>query len=375
MIIRNGLVFGQDCVFEKADIAFEGALITKIAPPGSLLGEGLDADGAYVLPGFVDIHTHGCMNSDFCDADPSGLEKMLSCYGKSGVTSVVPATMAYGEAILTGIINAALPYIDKYGFGAALRGINMEGPFLNVEKRGAQNAENIIAPDIGIFDRLYELSGGSIRLLDIAPETPGAMELIRHASSKCAVSIAHTSANYNTAISAFDAGASHVTHLFNAMPPFYHREPGVIGAASDLAAYVEIISDGVHLHPSIVRASFNLFGVSRICLVSDSMRGAGMPNGEYDLGGQPVILKDGRANLKHGGAIAGSAMNLADCCRKAVGFGIPLEDAIRASCANPAKAVSLDSKVGSLEVGKNADILIWNNDLSTRAVFSGGERL
>ncbi|MCL2151484.1 MAG: N-acetylglucosamine-6-phosphate deacetylase [Oscillospiraceae bacterium] len=375
MIISNGLVYGQDYTFGKADIAFEGSTITQIAPPGSLLGDGVDADGAYVLPGFVDIHTHGCMNSDFCDADPSGLEKMLSCYGKSGVTSVVPATMAYGEEVLTGIVKAALPYIDKYGFGAALRGINMEGPFLNVEKRGAQNAENIIAPDIGIFDRLYALSGGSIRLLDIAPETPGAMELIRHASRKCAVSIAHTSANYNTAIIAFDAGASHVTHLFNAMPPFYHREPGVIGAAADLAAYVEIISDGVHLHPSVVRASFKLFGVSRICLVSDSMRGAGMPNGEYDLGGQPVILKDGRANLKHGGAIAGSAMNLADCCRSAVDFGIPLEDAIRASSTNPAKAVGLDSKVGSLEVGKNADILIWNNDLSARAVFSGGERL
>jgi N-acetylglucosamine-6-phosphate deacetylase len=315
------------------------------------------------------------MNSDFCDADPSGLEKMLSYYGKSGITSVVPATMAYGEEVLSGIIRVAVPYFGKYGYGAVLRGINLEGPFLNKEKRGAQNPENIIAPDIGIYDRLYALSGGNVRLLDVAPEIPGCMELIRHAANECTISIAHTCADYDTSIAAFDAGASHVTHTFNAMPPFSHREPGVIGAAFDRAAHVEIISDGIHLHPAIVRSVFKMFGASRVCLISDTMRGTGMPNGEYDLGGQTVILKDGHANLKQGGAIAGSAMNLADCCRSAVKFGVPLEDALRASSLNPAKAAKLDSTVGSLEVGKNADILIWEKDLSTCAVFAGGKQL
>ena len=373
MIIRNGLVFGADCAFSKADLAFENGIITNIAPAGSLPGDGFDAAGAYVLPGFVDIHTHGCANSDFCDADSAGLEKMLAYYGRHGVTSVVCASMSYGEDALTGIIRAAVPYFGRKGYGAVLRGMNMEGPFINPDKRGAQNPGGVAVPDIGMFDRLYAVSEGNIRLLGIAPELPGGMELIRHAAKRCAVSLAHTSADYDTAAAAFNAGARHLTHIFNAMPPFTHRAPGVVGAAFDHAAYVEIISDGVHIHPSVVRAMFGMFGASRICLVSDSIRGAGMPDGTYDLGGQAIIVKDGRSILEDGGAIAGSVINLPGCVRNAVKFGIRLEDAVRAATQNPARAVSIDSVTGSLESGKSADILIWDAGLRTVAVFIGGE--
>ena len=371
MILRNGLLFGADCAFAKADLAFENGVITNIAPAGSLPGDGFDAAGAYLLPGFVDIHTHGCVNSDFCDADPAGLEKMLAYYGRHGVTSVVCASMSYGEKTLTGIIRAAAPYFGGKGYGAVLRGVNMEGPFINPDKRGAQNPDGVIAPDIEMFDRLYTVSGENIRLLDIAPELPGGLELIRHVVKRCAVGLAHTSADYDTAVAAFNAGACHLTHIFNAMPPFAHRAPGVIGAAFDHAAYVEIISDGVHLHPSAVRAVFAMFGASRICLVSDSIRGAGMPDGFYDLGGQAIIVKDGRSILAKDGAIAGSVVNLPDCVRNAVKFGIRLEDAVRAATLNPARAVSVDSVTGSLEPGKSADILIWDADLRTIAVFFG----
>jgi N-acetylglucosamine-6-phosphate deacetylase len=187
--------------------------------------------------------------------------------------------------------------------------------------------------------------------------------------------LAHTRADYEEAKAAFVAGASHVTHLFNAMPPFNHREPGVVGAAFECAAHVELISDGIHLRPVMIGAMFRMFGASRICLVSDSTRATGMPNGSYDLGGQEIVLRDGRCTLANGGAIAGSAMNLADCCRSAVRFGIPLEDAVRAASLNPAKAAGIDDAVGSLEPGKNADILIWRKDLSQAAVFAGGEQL
>jgi N-acetylglucosamine-6-phosphate deacetylase len=300
---------------------------------------------------------------------------MLAYYGSCGITSVVPSTMSYGEDVLNAIIRAANPYFGKYGYGAVLRGINMEGPFINTAKKGAQNPDNIMAPDPELFDRLYELSQGRIRLLDMAPELPGSDRLIKSSCAKCTVSLAHTCADYDTAKSAFEAGATHVTHLFNAMPPLSHRDPGVVGAAFDYAEHVEIISDGVHLHPAVVRAMFRLFGASRICLISDSVRSTGMPNGRYDLGGQETILKDGRSNLVSDGAIAGSAMNLADCCRSAVKFGIPLKDAVLAASLNPAQATGISDIVGSLEPGKNADILIWNQDLSQEAVFVGGKKL
>ena len=375
MIIRNGLLFGTDCDFTKADLAFVNGIITNIAPSGSLTGDGFDAEGAYVLPGLVDIHTHGCVNGDLCDADSAGLEKMLAYYGGSGVTSVVLASMSYGEEALTGIIHAAAPYFGRKGYGAVLRGVNMEGTFINPDRCGAHNPANTTAPDIKMFDRLYAVSGENIRILGIAPELPGSLELIRHAAKRCTVSLAHTDADYDTAAAAFNAGARHLTHMFNAMPPFGHRAPGVIGAAFDHAAYVEIISDGVHLHPSVVRAMFSMFGAPRICLVSDSIRGAGMPDGRYELGGQAVIVKGGRSNLATGGAIAGSAVNLADCVRNAVKFGIPLKDAVRAATQNPACASSIDSVAGSLEPGKSADILIWDSDLRAIAVFAGGEQV
>ena len=374
MIIRNGLVFVDDR-FRKKDLTFSNGIITDIAPAGSIPGEGFDTGGAYVLPGFVDIHTHGCVNYDFCDADPAGLEKMLAYYGRQGVTSVLLTTMSYGEDVLSRITSVALKYLGKKGYGAVVRGVNMEGPFISEAKRGAQNPEYIMNPDIKLFDRLYEAFDGSINLLNIAPELPGSIELIRHAAKCCTVSLAHTCTDYDCAAAAFDAGASHVTHLFNAMPAFNHREPGLIGAAFDGAAYVEIISDGVHLHPSVVRAMFKMFEPHRICLISDSIRGTGMPTGIYELGGQAIMVRDGRSNLVNGGAIAGSAMNLTDCFRQAVKFGIPLEDAVRAASYNPARAVSIASETGSLKPGKDADILILDADLSVVAVYVSGERV
>ena len=374
MIIRNGLVFRRDGFIEK-DLAFENGIITDIAPAGTLTGDGFNAAGAYVTPGFVDIHTHGCVNNDFCDANPEGYEEMLAYYGSHGVTSVLATTMSYDEDVLSRITQTALRYIGKKGFGAVLRGVNMEGPFISKDKCGAQNPEYIMDPDTYFFDRLFEAFEGNIRLLSMAPELPGSLELINHAAKRCTVSLAHTIAEYDCAASAFEAGASHVTHLFNAMPGFGHRQPGVIGAAYDDAEHVEIISDGVHLHPSVVRAMFQMFGSHRICLVSDCVRGTGMPNGEYELGGQAVIIKDGRSNLADGGTIAGSATNLTDCFRRSVEFGVPLVDAVRAASYNPARAVSIDSEVGSLERGKTADILIMDSDLNVMAVFAGGEAL
>ena len=372
MILKNGLVFTENAEFVPADVELAGGTIVKVAPAGTLEGEEvLDVSGKYVTPGFVDIHIHGSKGSDFCDAGAEHIETMCEYLGSEGVTSFCGTTMAFDEPILTNILTVAKPYIGKETGGAVLRGVNMEGPFFNKAKKGAQTEKYIVDPEIEMFDRLYELCGGAIKLVDMAPEVNGALPFIQHASKKCVVSIAHTCANYDEAKAAFEAGATHVTHLFNAMPPFAHRDPGVVGAASDYAQHVEMISDGIHLHPAVVRSVFRLFGDERVCLISDSMRAAGMPNGVYSLGGQTVYMTDGKATLEDG-TIAGSATCLAECFRRAVGFGVKLESALRAATINPARAVGLFDTLGSVTEGKRADVLVLDKALQPEHIFIGG---
>lgn len=377
MILQNGSIFTALGRFMPADVRIEDGRIAEVAPAGSLSGgEVLDASGKYVTPGFVDIHIHGAAGEDFCDSvdgDAKHVRAMQQYLGSQGVTSFLGTTMAFSEEILGGIFSTIRPLLGAEGEGAVLRGVNMEGPFFNKSKKGAQAEKYIIDPDWEMFQRLFEASGGSIRLLDVAPELPGAMEFIQKAAKLCTVSIAHTSATYEQAKDAFAHGASHTTHLFNAMPAFTHRAPGVVGAAADDAAHVEMICDGIHLHPAVVRAVFALFGAERVCLISDSMRACGMPNGVYTLGGQTVYMTDGRATLEDG-TIAGSATCLAECFRRAVKFGVPLESALRAATINPAQAAGLFDELGSVTAGKRADLLVLGRDLVPEAIFIGGVR-
>ena len=374
MVIQNGLVYTEEHLFARMDLEYEGDIITRMAPAGSLDGQPcFDAEGLFVLPGFVDVHTHGCAGGDFSDGDKTAISRMLAFYAKEGVTSVVPSSMSLSGELLENAVGAMRPYFDREGYGAVLRGLNMEGPFLNPVKKGAQKEEYIVPPDEELFERVWELSGGRVRILDVAPEMPGSTAFIKRMSERCTVSLAHTTANYDQAAAAFAAGATHVTHLFNAMPPFGHREPGVVGAASDFARHVELISDGVHLHPAVVRAAFNMFA-GRVCLISDSMRATGMPDGEYDLGGQAVTMQNGRATLADG-TIAGSATSQPECARRAVYFGVPLEEVVQAASENPAKAAGIYDVVGSIAPGKRADLLMWTADMQTARVVVGGKML
>ena len=377
MILQNGSIFTALGRFMAADVRIENDRIAEVAPAGSLSGgDVLDVSGKYVTPGFVDIHIHGAAGEDFCDSvdgEAAHVKAMQKYLGSQGVTSFLGTTMAFSEEILGGIFETVRPLIGKDGSGAVLRGVNMEGPFFNKSKKGAQAEKYIIDPDWEMFRRLYEASGGNIRLVDVAPELPGAPEFIEKAAKLCTVSLAHTSATYEQAKEGFAHGASHTTHLFNAMPAFTHRAPGVVGAAADDAAHVEMICDGIHLHPAVVRAAFAMFGPERVCLISDSMRACGMPNGVYTLGGQTVYMTDGRATLEDG-TIAGSATCLAECFRRAVKFGIPLETALRAATINPAQAAGLFDEVGSVTAGKRADLLVMGRDLQPEAIFIGGVR-
>ena len=369
MRITGGQVFDLKEGFVRRDVCFDGRLLSN----SSADGKTYDASGCYVIPGLTDLHFHGCMGKDFSDADPEGLEIMARYELSQGVTQICPAGMTLLEEQLTKVCQVAAAHRDANKPGAELCGINLEGPFLSTAKKGAQKADWIHAPDVPMFRRLMAASKGLVKLVSIAPEEPGAMEFIEAVEGEVTVSIAHTTADYDTAMEAFRLGARQVTHLFNAMPPFSHRAPGVVGAALDTPiCNVELICDGVHIHPSVVRATFKMFGPKRVILVSDTMRAAGMPDGDYTLGGQPVKVKGKHATLADG-TLAGSVTNLMNCMRTAVSFGIPLEDAVWAAAVNPARAIGIFSRMGSLEPGKRANVVVLDQNLELKDVFFRGE--
>lgn len=371
--IINGDVF-LDGMFSKADVSISGDCISHIGA-ASRAGEVIDASGKYVIPGYVDIHIHGARGKDFCDGTAQAFSSIARYLATVGVTSFLGTSMSYRQEVLQPIFEAAGKYMSEQPADAAvMRGINMEGPFFSKEKRGAHAESNIMNPDIDMFEALYAASRETIALLDLAPELPHARELIARISNDCRISLAHTQANYETAAAAFEAGASHVTHLFNAMPPFHHRDPGVIGAAVDFAQSVELICDGIHLHPAVVRSAFRLFGRERICLISDAMATCGMPNGTYDLDGEDVIV-DGNAARLRNGTIAGSCTPLSQCVRWTIEQGIPAQDVIYCATAVPARSIGVDDCVGTIAVGKRADIVLLNADYSVSQVILAGTRI
>lgn len=376
MLIVNGDVFCDDGKFHRKAISTGGERIRWIGEAPSDDGERiLDAAGCYVVPGFVDVHIHGAMGCDFSDGTVEAVEVMAKYLLSQGVTSFLGTSMALPGQRLSQIFRAVRPLIGQAVPGqAVLRGINMEGPFFNMEKRGAQNPEYIIPPDIELFRRLNEESGGNIRTVAVAPETEGGVSFVKEASRLCHVSLAHSCASYDVARQAFESGADHVTHVFNGMPPFHHRDPGIVGAAVGTDAYVELICDGVHVHPAMVASVFRLYGDDRVCLISDAMRACGMPEGKYDLGGQIVTVANGAATIDTG-SLAGSITVQSECFRRAVEFGIPLESALKAATINPARSVGLDGEVGELTVGKRADILVLDRELAIKHILLGGEQV
>lgn len=368
MIIKNVQIFRENKTFTTGDIIIHEGKFADTAKEKEEITEGY---GWYAMPGLIDIHFHGCAGYDFCDGTEEALEKMSAYEASVGVTSICPASMTIEEPKLHQAMKNAEEY--TYHGGAKLQGIHMEGPFISEKKKGAQAAENIRTCDLKLYQRLQTASGGQIRIVDVAPETEAAMPFIAAVKDEVVISLAHTTADYDTAKEAFASGASHVTHLFNAMPPFHHRDPGVIGAAADTKeCRVELICDGIHVHPAMVRAAFSLFGSDRIILISDSMRAAGLADGQYTLGGQDVHVEGKLATLDDG-TIAGSVTNLMSCVQTAVKkMGIPLVDAVACATVNPAKEIGIYERCGSITPGKDADLVLMDENLQVRAVYIDG---
>lgn len=372
MRYENGWIFA-DGRFARGGFSVENGRFAHVLE--DVPGPAEDLDGALVIPGLVDIHVHGCAGADFSDGDYAGLVRMARYLARRGVTSFAPASMTLPYDALDKAFHAAAR-LRREGLadGARLMGIQMEGPFLSREKRGSQNPAYLRLPDWDRFLRLYDAAEGLLRIVDVAPELPGAVEFTRRASEKCRVSVAHTAAEYDQAAAVFDAGATHLTHLFNAMSGIHHRHPGPIGAASEREnVTAELICDGIHVHPSAVRMAFRLFP-GRICLISDALRCCGMADGSYSLGGQEILLSGGVARLI-GGAIAGSAADLYQCMRRAVSFGIPREQAVWAATALPARVIGRESETGAIADGRAADFVICGGELEPEAVYLGGKRL
>ncbi len=346
MRLIKGMIYTDRMCFEPGGLFVEEDHIEKIERyEESTLTE--KERETYVLPGLMDIHFHGCAGYDVCDGTMEAIREIASYELAHGVTTICPTTMTLSEERLTDICEVCLEAVKTQTLESGVllkdvvRGIYLEGPFVSLEKKGAQNPAYIQKADLEMLKHLQQTAGGLLRVVAIAPETEGAM-------------------------------AHQVTHLYNAMPPFTHRAPGVIGAAAeDERTMVELICDGLHIHPSVVKSTFKLFGAERVILISDSMKATGLEDGEYALGGQPVTVKGNLAVLRDG-TIAASVTNLYDCMRTAIRMGVPKEAAVRAASYNPAKAVGLESECGVLAPGRKADILLADREFALVEVIKAG---
>ena len=376
MFFKNARIFGSDFrfhtgAFEVVDGKF-GAVL-----PESVPADAIDLEGATVIPGLVEVHSHGCAGFDFSDGDYEGLKAMAKQYAAWGVTSFAPASMTLPYDILEKAFANAKQLVEENIEGlSVLRGIQMEGPYFSYAKRGAQNADYLKEPDFEGFKALFEGCGGLVKIVDIAPELPGAAEFVAKASKLCTVSIAHTDSDYDHAKASIDAGVTHLTHLYNAMPGIHHRTPGVIPAAVENPnVQAEIIADGFHIHPAAVRLAFTMFK-NRMVLVSDSGRCAGKAEGyQFDLGGQMAEIRGGVAKLVGTETIACSASDMWKCLCNAIAWGVPEEEAVRAATYNPAKAIGAEAVVGSIEEGKVADFLVVAPGYSAKRVFLAGKEI
>jgi N-acetylglucosamine-6-phosphate deacetylase len=366
------------------DEEVSGGETTTPEGPGELGAKVLDAADAYVIPGLVDIHFHGCMGCDFSDGDLAGLHKIAAYEASRGVTAICPATMTLPFEELARAMRTSAAFIPD-ARESSLVGVNMEGPYISPDKVGAQNPAYVRPADLDEFAKLQQESGGRIRLVDLAPEMPGNLDFTAKVARGAAagssegktvsvsVSIAHTMTDYDCAAKAFELGANHMTHLYNAMPKLEHRNPGPIAAGAERTdVFAELIADGIHVLPPMVRLAFNMFGAQRICLIGDSLRACGLGDGTYELGGQLFTVQGPRATIANG-SLAGSVSDLMACMRVAVkDMAIPLEDAVRAASTNPARSIGIDDRYGSIAAGRTADAVILDKDLSVRHVILRG---
>lgn len=374
MLLKNATIYNDQFETQQLNITVKGDRIAAV-DTRTTGDDVLDLTGYTVLPGLVDIHIHGCGGHDTSEATPEALEAMSRCLVQRGVTSFCPTSMTLSFEELQTIFRNVASARNTVS-GAYIHGVNMEGPYIAMSKKGAQNPAHVRLPDVEEFTKLNESCGGLIKVVDIAPELDGAQAFVEQIQPVCPVSIAHTAADYDEACAAFGWGVRHVTHLYNAQSGLTHRSPGVVGAVFDNArrcgVRAELICDGFHIHPAALRIAFAQLGEDNSVIVSDSMSAAGHVDGEYDLGGLTVYVRDGKALLADG-TIAASTSNLYDELKNVIRFGVPVKQAVKSATINPARAIRVDNETGSIQVGKLADLLVVDDDFNIVLVMVRGE--
>ncbi|MBP3362064.1 MAG: N-acetylglucosamine-6-phosphate deacetylase [Clostridia bacterium] len=368
MNIKNAKVLTGDFDFRITDVMIEGGRFTDVSDNKY---DGIDMTGKYIVPGLIDIHTHGAVGCDNSDQDSTSIENIAEFMLKNGVTTFAPTLITGSEkSFIDAAMNVA-KYINDGEKFSRIAGIHMEGPYFSKTYKGAQNEKYLRNPDASEFRRINAASGNIVKLISLAPELEGALDFISEIKAEAVVSIGHTDSDYDTAAAAIAAGAAHMTHTFNAMRSFHHRNPNAIGAAFDSNITCECICDGIHVHPAAVRSLYKLIGRDRLVFISDSVRATGMEDGVYDLGGQDITVRNGKATLSDG-TIAGSTATLLRCVRKAIEFGIPAADAFKCATINPAAVMKIDDRAGSIENGKNADFLVLDENFRLCSVYKNG---
>ena len=381
LLIKNAHIITPYDILHNFELAVEGNKIKHIVPSGTLgekeFDEIIDAKDNYLSPGFIDLHTHANSGYDTMDASYEAIDAMARFHIKNGVTGFLATTRTASTEETKRAIKNVADYISrqKQNVGtldtsgsapAKVLGLYLEGPYFSMAKKGAQSPKYIKNPDIEELSNFLKLSGDTVRVVAMAPELPGAMEVINYLHAQgITVSAGHTDACFETAKKAFDHGVTQVTHVFNGMKGFTHREPGISGAALiDERISCEMICDGIHLHPGAMKLVVKTKGKDKIILISDSMMAAGLSDGEYTSGGQKVTVKDKEARLSDG-TLAGSTLTLNKAIYNMVQMvGVPLEDAVRMATLNPARAIGLERRKGSIEIGKDADLVIFDDKLN-----------
>jgi N-acetylglucosamine-6-phosphate deacetylase len=377
LLLAGGRVVTPDGVLSPGWLRVAGSAIESVGSGDTGEQPAVDLHGQWVLPGFVDLHVHGGGGASFTEGTADDARKAAAFHRGQGSTSLlaslVTAPLAELEvraAMLAGLADEGL-----------IAGIHLEGPFLSAAQRGAQDPRYMLTPEVAVFARLHAAAQGHLRIITLAPELPGALNVIEAATrAGVTVAVGHTDATADVTLAAIDAGATHATHLFNGMRPFHHREPGAVGALLDRAEVTcEVIADGVHLDDVTVRLTARAAGPARLVLVSDAMAAAGMPDGRYQLGSMRVTVAGGVARLLEdsgaAGAIAGSTATLASVVRHAMAAGLPVCDVAAAASTTPARVLGLASRTGALRPGLAADLVVCDDDFRPRAVMRQGQWL